>query len=570
MRSTEASGVGAIGLNTTEDALMPGARPDPDTPMPRRFFGTSWTSLAIAVTSLLAAGLFVTFDAVRTLEEARQRLQLMTRVVAAELSPLGTDGAAIALLRSAPQHDKALVASLRDPLGQVIATTSLSLTGDAQPKAATTDEPQSLRAELGDTGILDMRLDEQAALRGVWQRGTAAFGLAFLMIGVSYRRDATVPPTRAQRKGFETLIATMPFGVACWTREGDLMVCNDLYKTRLNVRDKDARPGASYHAAVKGLVLGGYVRLVREDEGNRLLEFHRQDGSILLIDERPLRDGEFVTLVTDVTERKRADLLLNSIREEQRLLARRYHEEKLKAEAASRSKTTFLAHLSHDIRTPLNHMIGFAELLRHQTYGPLGDKRYLGYADTIKESGERLLASFATILELAELESGRRALREEPVTIDALLATIADRFRPQAMRAGVGFAIKSPCDATLMADRFCLERMLGNIVENAIRFTRAGGKVTLGAFAASDGVVLEITDTGIGMSEEKLATLSQPFVFGDATFTKDTSDSGLGIAIARAIAELSGGRLAIDSSPALGTTVAISLPLRAMEAEQAA
>ncbi|QMV02837.1 hypothetical protein GHV40_15720 [Devosia sp. D6-9] len=252
---------------------------------------------------------------------------------------------------------------------------------------------------------------------------------------------------------------------------------------------------------------------------------------------------------------------INSIREEQRQLARRYHEEKLRAEAASRSKTNFLAHLSHDIRTPLNHIIGFAELVRQQTYGPLGDSRYLGYIETIKQSGEHLLHSFATILELAELEGGQKSMREEPVSIDRLLTNTAQRFCKRAQRAGLRFEVGLGSEAIVTADCMALDRMLGNIVDNAIRFTPQGGSVKLAAFAAADGVVIEVSDTGLGMSEDRLASLSQPFVLADATFTRKTG-SGLGIAIARAIAEQSGGRLAIDSSPALGTTVAISLPLR--------
>jgi two-component system cell cycle sensor histidine kinase PleC len=280
-----------------------------------------------------------------------------------------------------------------------------------------------------------------------------------------------------------------------------------------------------------------------------------------MIDERPLADGGFVTLVTDITERRRTDSLLTSIREEQRQLARRYHEEKLKAEAASRAKTNFLAHLSHDIRTPLNHIIGFAEMMRQQTFGPLGDQRYLGYADGMKESGERLLSFFASILELAELESGQKPLRVEPFSIDEMLVAVTRRFSPQAQRAGVTLSLGSACGSWLNGDRFALERMAGNIAENAIRFTRPGGKVTIAAYAAANGVVLEITDTGVGMSADRVEALSQPFAFGDAALTRQHGGAGLGIAIARAIAELSGGRLAIDSRPALGTTVAISLPL---------
>ena len=179
----------------------------------------------------------------------------------------------------------------------------------------------------------------------------------------------------------------------------------------------------------------------------------------------------------------------------------------------------------------------------------------------IRASGEKLLGSFAAILELAELESGNKALREESFAVESLLDSVTRRFSAQASRAGLALTVGAPCRAGLRADRFCLERMLGNLIENAIRFTPSGGRVTLAAYAAEDGIVLEVSDTGIGMTAEQLGRLSQPFVFGDAAFTREHDGAGLGIAISRAIAELSGGHLVIDSSPALGTTVAVSLPL---------
>jgi len=399
------------------------------------------------------------------------------------------------------------------------------------------------------------------AWSGVAQRGVIALALGLAAVALAYRRGSDDARSTAEHQRLRELVATIPSGVALWTREGRLIVCNDHYIERLQLEGPEVGPGRTYHEAIKRLTRGGYVRLVNDGDTNRLLELHREDGSCLLIDERPLESSGFITLVTDITERKRTDLLLNSVQAEQRQLARRYHEEKLKAEAASQAKTSFLAHLSHDIRTPLNHIIGFAELIRHQTYGPLGDPRYLGYVEMIKASGDKLLSSFASILELAEFESGSRPLREERLGIDELVLAVTRRFSAQAGRAGLALAIGAPCGAELRGDRFCLERMLGNLVENAIRFTPSGGKVTLATYAAADGVVFEISDTGIGMSDELLERLSQPFVFGDAAFTREHQGAGLGIAIARAIAELSGGRLAIDSRPALGTTVAVSLPL---------
>ncbi|QQR37926.1 sensor histidine kinase [Devosia rhizoryzae] len=399
-------------------------------------------------------------------------------------------------------------------------------------------------------------LNNLSDLEGVAGRGAIAFALAALYtILATRRRSSATDPV--QRDSYLELAAAIPMGVACWTKAGQLIVCNDQYRTRLDIDDADI----TYHQAVSRLIAGGYMKVVGEDDRSRLLELHREDGSCLRIDERPLGDGAFMTLVSDVTERKRTDALLTAIREDQRQLARRYHEEKLKAEAASQAKTNFLAHLSHDIRTPLNHIIGFADLMKHETYGPLGDRRYAEYVQSIKSSGDHLLSTFAAILDLTELESGQRPLRQDPILLDEVLDTVVRRFQGQMQRSGVQLIVGNSTGAVLRGDRLGLTRMLGNIVDNAVRFTKAGGSVTLASFAAEDGVVIEISDTGIGMNEERLASLSQPFALGDATFTKDGVGPGLGISIARAIAELSGGHIAIDSSPLLGTTVAISLPI---------
>jgi two-component system cell cycle sensor histidine kinase PleC len=511
-------------------------------------------TLAVAVTALLGATLFIVYDTLRTFDEARQRLELVAQSVGADFTAAAAPAANLAaLVHRVLAYDEDIVVA-------------------AGPDAALpANDPLSLGIELRGLGNVRLSYDRHDLLVALWQRGLLALGIAAAAAGLAFQPGRRFTRSRrGERQAFQNFVATIPFGVAMWTRAGELIVCNEHYAARLKSEGSPQGPDRSYHSAIKRLTLGGYVRVLSDGDASRTLELHRQDGSCLLIDERPLGGDGFVTLVTDITERKRTDLLLNALQEEQRQLARRYHEEKLRAEAASRAKTSFLAHLSHDIRTPLNHIIGFAELIRHQTYGPLGDARYLTYVEMIKGSGDKLLASFATILELAELESGSKPLREEEVEIDDLLSGVTRRFSAQASRAGLTLGIGGCCTAQLLADRFCLERMLGNLVENAIRFTPSGGRVTLAAYAAEDGVVLEVSDSGIGMTAEQLSRLSQPFAFGDAAFTREHDGAGLGIAIARAIAELSGGRLAIDSSPALGTTVAISLTQHSREAAQAA
>lgn len=513
MRSAESSGASATGLSAGQGKTG-NARAKQS-----RVHGASRVSVspiaaAVALTALIAAIAFIVHDTARSFGD-----------VGRDLASLGTS-ISVDLSRTEPNIDP----SLRDIVSVTPATV-------AAPTIATLSA---------------------SALPGILQRGGIALALAGLLGTLAWSRFRVGAPDVVQRVNYGVLAAAIPMGVACWTQTGDLIVCNDKYRESLKLSGNTV----TYHDAVRRLILGGYMKLLKEDEHNRLLEVHREDGSCMLIDERPLADGGFMTLVSDVTEAKRTDTLLNAIREEQRLLARRYHEEKIKAEAASRSKTNFLAHLSHDIRTPLNHIIGFAELMRHQTYGPLGDPRYDEYVQSIKTSGEHLLASFATILDLAELESGQKALRSDPVSVDGLLDGVVQRYRAQAARAGLTFVVGESSGAMVLGDKLGLVRMVANIVENSLRFTPHGGRVTLAAFAARDGVVIEITDTGVGMTEARLASLSQPFALGDATFTREGIGPGLGISISRAIAELSGGHMAIDSSPSLGTTVAISLPLR--------
>ncbi|MGV8855307.1 MAG: ATP-binding protein [Devosia sp.] len=550
MRSAEISGVGVTGSGA--DKIEAGTRLVNDNTRPAGRRGhqlvVSPITMAVGLTALFAASLFVAYDAVRTFEEARAEFSILGRQFAAEIAEMAPDAAATAVATLPGQSDAVNGARL------IMASQS-----------GTLPVPAAQLFPAGERGTLALRATQQDVWSGIAQRGGIAFILAALLTAVTARRRSQMPDLQ-QRHNYRTFAAAIPMGVACWTKDGTLVVCNEQYRARLNLGGKPV----TYHAAVKRMIAGGYMKLLNEDENNRVLELHREDGSCLLIDERPLADGGFMTLVSDVTERKKTDTMLHAIREEQRHLARRYHEEKLKAEAASRAKTNFLAHLSHDIRTPLNHIIGFAELMRHQAYGPLGDPRYAEYVQSIKSSGEHLLASFASILDLAEFDSGHKALRHDAVPIDEVLDSVIERYAATAGRAKLRLDINRSCGAIVDGDRLGLIRMISNIVENSLRFTPQGGQISLASYAAEDGLVIEITDTGRGMSEERLASLTQPFALGDATFARDGIGPGLGISISRAIAELSGGHLAIDSSPALGTTVAISLPLHAHTLDVAA
>lgn len=503
------------------------------------------TTLAVAAIAFLSAALFVAYDAQMSLGQARKDMELAHALISAEIENVSPSQIDAALNSARVKH----------------AAIGLSDTVFTQATMSVT------RADgLAQSAALAGTSAESAAMAGIAGRGAAAFALAGLITAFSARRRRTDGTSTDSQIGYELMAATIPHGVACWTADGRLVMCNAHYRQQTGMLADDV----TYEQMLRKMVEGGYMKLIRVDEDARLIELHRQDGTCLQVDERRMPEGGFMVLVSDITERRRTDALLSSIREEQRLLARRYHEEKIKAEAASRAKTSFLAHLSHDIRTPLNHIIGFAELMKHETYGPLGDERYADYVQSIKISGEHLLASFAAILDLAELESGRKVLRSDLVPVDEVVASVARKFKGQLHRAGIALHQGQPSGAMVRGDRLGFVRMVGNIVENAVRFTPRGGKITLATYAAEDGVVIEISDTGIGMDEERLHSLSQPFALGDATFTREGPGPGLGISISRAIAELSGGHMAIDSTMSVGTTVAISLPTEAHSAQDAA
>jgi len=520
-----------------------------------------WSIFAVTIAALM---LFVASDYRRSISETESRMRLGVQYLSAELADSDKTSATAMLGFLVRQLPGGAQVFLTDNEDSIIAATGEVLVSATKLSAETTlnNAIWSQATISGDLGKVVLSIDHNIALRSFFERSIIGAGIALALLLLA-GRQAILPtmPSKAKGENLSRMIDMLPFGVAYWSQKGKLVACNGHYRSRLGLSVEDTKPGSAYVNTMNKVKAENGYQLVSDEDLIRQSEIRHDDGTCLLIDERPLHDGGFITLVTDNSERMVAQRQLKEVQEEQRTMAQQLREEKIKAEAASRSKTSFLAHLSHDVRTPLNHIIGFADLIAHETYGAVGDKRYLTYINDIKSSGEKLLTSFTEILELAQLEGGHLVLRRETIEVAEVLKAIAARYRENAERAGLALDVTTPDETLLFADRICIERMLGNIIENAIRFTPKGGMIKLVAWLGQDGIVLEISDTGIGMSPERMEDLSHPFVLGDAAFTRE-GGVGLGIAISRAIAELSGGRLEIDSSPAVGTTVAISMPLQ--------
>ncbi|HEX6120501.1 MAG TPA: HAMP domain-containing sensor histidine kinase, partial [Dongiaceae bacterium] len=191
------------------------------------------------------------------------------------------------------------------------------------------------------------------------------------------------------------------------------------------------------------------------------------------------------------------------------------HEIKIKqraAEAANRAKSLFLAHMSHELRSPLNSILGFSEMIRDLHLGPEQIEKYVQYGSYINQAGTHLLALIDDILDLAKIESGKLTLKQERFDLAELVAECARMMRPMAERGGLSFRIVASSVVSMTADRLRTKQMILNLASNAIKFTRSGGTVELAAEAALDGAVsVVVSDTGVGMTEAEIAIALQPF-----------------------------------------------------------
>lgn len=378
------------------------------------------------------------------------------------------------------------------------------------------------------------------------------------------RSGASFSSKASAAQAVRQLVQNFPDAFALWDENDQLVACNLAYQTLYKIPDAACTPGTQYEVLRRYAMKPREVSIIGDDE-SRVIEARFGDATWIELKEKRTNDGGYVSVNRDISQTKLHAAHLKQARNKQTKLAKKYQQEKLRAEQASIAKTNFLAHLSHDVRTPLNHIIGFAELMASQTFGPLGDKRYADYAGDIKNSGENLLKSFAKILELAELDSGQVELDKDAVNLGDMLSRIDSKFSDRAVRANIDFEVSSAPDLLLHADTHSLERAVGNLIDNALKFTPTGGRVCLTTWLASDGLVLEITDSGTGMSPERLREVQQPFSMGDAMFARNDSALGIGLSVARGLAELHGGEIGIDSTLGLGTTVALSLPMEIVE-----
>jgi len=321
------------------------------------------------------------------------------------------------------------------------------------------------------------------------------------------------------------------------------------------------QPGLAFEDMIRGIAKIGVVAGTVEDPDTYIRErmrAHRNpgapiqqqmsDGTWVLMGEHRTGDGGTFLIRTDMTELKKAEEAMQRAREE--------------AETANRAKSEFLANMSHELRTPLNAVIGFSDMIRRETFGPVGSPKYLEYVNDINESGTHLLELITDILDLSKVEAGKLELHEQNVDVSRVVRSCLTLVKERAEARGV----EVKCDSApnlpgLSADERKLKQILINLMSNAIKFTPSGGEITVRNWVhRDDGYVFQISDTGIGMAREDIPKALTPFRQVDNNISRKYDGTGLGLPLTKALTELHGGSLDLQSEVGVGTTVTVRFP----------
>jgi len=278
--------------------------------------------------------------------------------------------------------------------------------------------------------------------------------------------------------------------------------------------------------------------------------------------------GQFVHIRMDMTALRQSNGALSRIFGQLRDVS---HEQALKVEAsrkaeeaetANDAKTRFLAAVSHELRTPLNAILGFSDILIGEYFGKLQNDRQREYVTLIRQSGGHLLAVVNTMLDMSKIEAGRYELMIEGFEIAESMKACEAMLGLQAREKGVTLTSHIQRNiGEVVADQRAIQQVLINLVGNAVKFTKTGGVVSMDASLDGQSLKLCISDTGIGIAEDKIGMLGQPFVQIQSDYSRCYEGTGLGLSLVKGLVALHGGTFSIASRAGEGTVVTVTIPL---------
>jgi signal transduction histidine kinase len=355
------------------------------------------------------------------------------------------------------------------------------------------------------------------------------------------------------------MLSCIRHGVLLWGPDRRLLASNAIAAELLHHPPGLLVPGQTQGGILESMLARGHfgdgdearARARELADLDRSAPYLRQittpDERMLNVRSDPTPAGGWVTTITDVTEARAAEADLRRAKEA--------------AEASNRAKSRFLATMSHELRTPLNAVIGFSDTLLRDAANPSG-ARVAEFAQQINDAGRQLLGLINIILDVARIESGRFDLASDTVDVGRLVRLCARQSDAVAQAAEIILTTDVPDGLPLIrADERRLQQVLNHLLSNAVKFTDAGGTIAIGSFLDAGGrLVLFVRDTGIGIREEDLDRVFEPFTQLDGSLARRFQGAGLGLYVSRALVAGHGGELILRSALGRGTTAEIRLP----------
>ncbi len=360
---------------------------------------------------------------------------------------------------------------------------------------------------------------------------------------------------------FANAMDNLDAGFALWDAEDRFVRCNGYFAAMLTGTADNLVPGVKFDDYMRKVAEGAHDREIIEDReawiasrlaDHRETDSHREalfrDGRWMNIQKKRLRDGSVLTFYYDITELKeREGELRDAIME---------------ADAANQSKSDFMANMSHELRTPLNAIIGFSDVLIEKIFGSLENEKQRKYLGNKKESGTDLLELISELLDVSVIEAGRVQLFDAPVDPAELAVAALRVVTHRANSSGVKLINDILGTQPLLnVDPLRAKQILINLLSNAVKFTPAGGEVTIGCCPQPDGgLSFFVTDTGIGMNQADIQIALARFGQVKRESASGREGTGLGLPLAKGLAEAHGATLEIESQPGRGTTVTVCFP----------
>jgi PAS domain S-box-containing protein len=395
---------------------------------------------------------------------------------------------------------------------------------------------------------------------------------AFALLTVP-RDDAAVPlkaaleGARAEVAELNSILDTATDGVIVIDREARILSSNRSAQALFGYEahelaghafidlfaPESAGVASDYLDGLKSNTVAGLINAGREIIGRV------RQGGLIPLDMTLGRIGDggekFCAVFRDVTPWKKA--------EEDLIAARR------QAERASSAKSDFLAKVSHEVRTPLNAIIGFSEVMKEERFGPIGNDRYRQYLRDIHAAGEHLISLINDLLDLSKIEAGKLELSFDNLSVNDIILQCVAIMQPQANRERIIIRTSMPPKLPqIVADARSVRQIVLNLLSNSIKFTGAGGQVIVSSALTDLGeVVVRVRDSGIGMSERDIATAMEPFRQVATSTRFGSGGTGLGLPLSKALAEANRAHFSISSKPHAGTLVEVTFPAARIAAE---